>query len=481
MPRHKLVSRRQVLMSGATSLWTLTTMNVSSQRQAGASVIGANERIRVGVIGTGVRGKYLIGNLPEPARIVALCDCARSRMADTLTPLQPFAEVLAAFQESQAARCSLYQDYRRMLDREQLDAVIIATPDHHHVQAAMLALHAGLDVYLEKPLSLTIREGRLLADLVRKTDRVLQVGSQQRSMEMNRFACEFIRDGGLGTIRRVDSPNYPGPLTQSVFPTEPVPDGLDWQLFLGPRPAVPHHRKLWVKDEFRVGGLLWRGWDLFRDYSGHLMTNWGAHNIDMIQYALGTDDSGPVRIAPLKSDTVADQELNVTEAALERDWKNKWRRKTPRPTGRFSDSSRFRPITMQYADGTVLNFLPGVPTATFYGERGVMKISRNSFVTDPVDLITDLPDPSVAEKWQGSGHVARPHLQNWIDCMQTRRTPNAPVEPGHRSATVCHLANIVRELNRPLHWNPEVEQFVGDDEAGRLLDRPRRPGFTLPD
>ncbi|WP_166831805.1 Gfo/Idh/MocA family protein [Thalassoroseus pseudoceratinae] len=473
------ISRRDILRHGTAAISSFAFGTAITSRWARANPLGANDRINVGVIGTGVRGKYLIGNLPETAQVTAICDCASSRMADTLEPKKEFAEVLAGFRDDHAAHCRTYQDYRRMLDQEQLDAVIIATPDHHHVPAAMLALEAGLDIYLEKPLSLTIREGRLLADMVKKTGCVLQVGSQQRTMEVNRFACELIRDGGLGRVRRVDSPNYPGPIAHAYFSSEPIPEGFDWNLFLGPSPHRPHNRKLWVKDEFKVDGLLWRGWDLFRDYSGHLMTNWGAHNIDMIQYALGMDHSGPVRIAPLNSDTIGNQQLDISEAALERDWKEKWHKKTPRPSGSFSDSIRFRPITMEYASGTVLNFLPGVPTATFYGEQGTMTISRNKFVTDPVDLIADGPDPTVTEKWKGSGFVARPHLQNWIDCIHSRNVPNAPVEVGHRSVTVCHLANIVRELNRPLKWNPAEERF-DDNEANTLLDRPRRKQFELP-
>ena len=430
-----------------------------------------SDRIRVGVIGTGVRGKYLIGNLPESAQVTSICDCATSRMAETLEPKKEFAEVLGGFRDQQAAHCKTYQDYRRLIDGEKLDAVIIATPDHHHVQAAMTALQAGLDVYLEKPISVTIREGRMLADMVKKTGRVLQAGSQQRTMEINRFACEVIRDGGLGKVTRVDCPNYPGPISRSDFPAEAIHDGLEWDLFVGPTPIRPHNRKLWVKDEFEVGDLLWRGWDLFRDYSGHLMTNWGAHNIDMVQYALGMDNSGPVRIAPLHG---------ITEAALEKDWEKKWQKKTPRPEGTFIDASRFSPVTMTYANGTVLNFLPDVKTATFYGERGTMEVSRNRFFTDPVDLVTDGLDPAIAERWEGGGHVARPHLQNWLDCIRSKKTPNASAEIGQRSITVCHLANIVREVNHPLSWNPAEERFENDDEANALLDRPRRKGYELP-
>lgn len=423
-----------------------------------------SETIHVGVIGTGVRGKYLIGNLPQSARVTAICDCATSRMADTLKPKKPFAEVLAAFHETDAARCTTYQDYRSMLDREKLDAVIIATPDHHHAQAAMLAMDAGLDVYLEKPLTVTMQEGRMLVDKVNQTGAVLQVGSQQRTMEINRFACEFIRDGGLGKISKVELPNYPGPIARPDFSAEAVPDDIGWNLFLGPTPLRGYHRKLWVKDEFKVGDLLWRGWDLFRDYSGHIMTNWGAHSIDMMQYALGCDDTGPVSIETFEPESIT--------AAY-----NDWSHKTPKPTG--AADRRFWPVKMKYASGVEVSFLgPNDPTR-FYGERGVMKIRRNHFEVDPPELITDGPDAQAVAKWQGGGHVARPHLQNWLDCIRTRKTPNAPVEVGHRTVTICHLANIVRELNRPLQWNPDEEQFSNDD-ANRLLDRTRRKGFAYP-
>ncbi len=386
-------------------------------------------------------------------------------MEETLKPIGLFASVLQSFRDRDANRCATYQDYRRLIDREKLDAVIIAAPDHHHVPAAMLAIHAGLDVYLEKPMSVSIREGRLLADLVKQTGRVLQVGSQQRTMEMNRFACEFIRDGGLGRISRVELPNYPGPLTVNDISSEPIPEGMDWNLFLGPAPNHEHSRKLWVKDEFKVGELLWRGWDLYRDFSGHLMTNWGAHSVDMVQYALGKDDTGPVDVhaLPLKS---------VSETGQQ------WKSKTPLPTS--DQERRFWPVVMRYDDGVEIRFVLGQEAIRFYGERGTLTMRRNFFETDPLDLITDGPDRTVLDKWKGDGHVARPHLENWLDCIRARGVPNAPVEVGHRTVTICHLANIARECDRPLRWNPRSEAFVDDDQANHWLDRPRREGFELP-
>jgi predicted dehydrogenase len=452
------LSRRKFLEAAGVAVGACALVQADPARSAG-------NIIRVGVIGTGVRGKYLIGNLPPSARVTAICDSAISRMAGTLKPQGEFAPVLQAFRDRDAAHCATHQDYRRMLDREQLDAVIIATPDHHHTLAAMLALQAGLDIYLEKPLTVSIREGRLLADMVQKTGRVLQVGSQQRTMEMNRFACEFIRNGGLGQVTRVELPNYPGPLAMPTWHEEPAFGGVDFDLFCGPAPLRPHHRQLWMKEDFQVGDLLWRGWDLYRDYSGHLMTNWGAHSVDMVQSALGKDDTGPVEIQAIPLESV--DEIGQL-----------WKHKTPLPQA--VHERRFWPVTMRYVDGVEIRFVPVPDFIRFYGERGVMKMRRNYFETDPPDLVTIGPDASTADKWKGSGHVARPHLENWLECIRTGGVPNAPVEVGHRTATICHLANIARELNRPLRWNPDLERFVDDKDADQWLDRPRRQGFELP-
>jgi predicted dehydrogenase len=459
-------NRRRFLQSTLAASSTLAARSWRTQSARAADLpTSVGEQLRVGVIGTGVRGKHLIGNLPPSVRVVAICDSATSRMADTLEPKGVFVPVLTRFQETDAARCVMHQDYRRMFDREKLDAVIIAAPDHHHTLAAMLAMQSGLDVYLEKPLTVAIREGRLLAQMVRQTGRVLQVGSQQRTMEVNRFACEFIRNGGLGRIAKVELPNYPGPLPTSSFDEEAPVGGVDINLFCGPAPLRPHHRRLWMKEDFKVGELLWRGWDLFRDYSGHLMTNWGAHSVDMVQYALGRDDSGPVEIRVNPPESL---ETNATT----------WKSKSPLPTG--PDERRFWPVTMRYEDGVELHFVHGPEFIVFHGEKGRLKMRRNYFETDPPELVTNGPDSSAAENWKNGVHVARPHIENWLDCIRSRGVPNAPVEVGHRTVTICHLANLARELNRSLRWNPKREQFVDDSEADAFLDRPRRKGFELP-
>ena len=420
-------------------------------------------RLRVGLIGCGVRGRYLIGSLPAGAKIVAVCDCARSRIAETLRPDDEWTDVLGEFAAADGPAVRAFQDYRRMIDAGGLDAVIVAAPDHHHVPAAIHALEAGLHVYLEKPVSVCIAEGRTLVEAAERSGRALQVGSQQRSMAVNQVACDFVRGGGLGAVERVELPNYPGPLRDPEWPAEPIPPGLDWNLFLGDTPPRPHNRRLWVKDRFTVNGTAWRGWDLYRAYSGHLTTNWGAHGVDMALLALGRDDTGPTRIEPLPIDAAA-------AAALTGDFRAKWRKKTLPPDGPWAAARRFHPVRLTYADGVRLEFLPGVKDATVFGARGSIAIPRNDFRASPVTLLPP-PDPAAAALWEGRGFVARPHLQNWLDAIAGTADLNAPVEAGHRTATTCHLVNLARELGRPLRWDPAAERFMDDPEANALLSR----------
>ncbi len=229
-------TRRELLQAGVAAVAPLI---VSARVFGSADAPAANDRVHVGVIGAGIRGRHLIGDMPGDGRVVALCDCFLPRVQRTLKPDAegPDAAVLARFLEHDAADCAAYADYPAMIDEAKLDAILIAAPDHHHVQAAMLACQAGLDVYCEKPLSLTIREGRRLVEAVRRYDRVLQVGSQQQSMEMDKFACQFVRDGGLGKVSHVEVQNWPGPLRYEGLPEEPVPQGMHWDLFCAATPT----------------------------------------------------------------------------------------------------------------------------------------------------------------------------------------------------------------------------------------------------
>ncbi len=380
-----------------------------------------SETINIGFIGTGNRARQLMDQIPNPGRIVAIADCYKNRMAVTL--------------KQKGTNWRTYQDYREMLDKEKLDAVVVATPDHGRTLPCIIACQAGLDVYAEKPLTAYIREGRILVDAARKYNRIFQVGTQQRSMEINDYCCKIVRTGGLGEIKVVQAVNYSGPKRYQGLPKESLPEGDDWDMWCGPTELRPFNRKL----QF--------GWMQWRAYSGGEMTNWGAHGVDQIQCALGKSLTGPQELWP----------------------------ETSGSNGK---------VSMKYADGTLVRFeLDKGPMggAIFVGSKAKMEINRNRYATNPKDFLKDSPDPAVQKKWEGPGWTAKPHLANWLECIKSRKKPVADVEIGHRSISVCHLVNITRELGRKLNWNPKTEQFEGDTEANLLLDRPRRAGYELPE
>jgi predicted dehydrogenase len=418
--------RRAFLQSAGGA--ALVTAALPSVRSGGAHPLVA-DKLRVGAIGVGGRGSLLIQQLPESAEIVAICDCNESRAQQ--------------FREKSGANWPVVTDYQRILDRKDIDAVIVATGEFQRIKPCIEACQAGKDVYAEKPLSLYVQEGRALVQAARKTKRIVQVGTQQRSMETNRVACEFIRSGGLGKILEVRAIAYAGatPSPAQPFPAEPIPAGLDWNMWLNQAADRPFHPN-------------WMGWMQWRDFAGGEMTNWGAHGVDQIQWALGMDHTGPVSLEPL----------------------------TAGPNGH---------VRMKYSNGVTVNYViePGkgpMGGAVFVCEKGKLEINRNKYTSNPPEIALELNKQlDIAEeerKWSDSLALwqARWHMQNWLDCIRSRELPVADVEIGHRSVSVCHLANIVRAVGRPLRWDPEGEQFLDDAEANGYLVRTRRAGFELP-
>ncbi len=414
-------TRREFLKTAAAATTALGAPTIIPARVLGREGgPSANEQIIIGVIGVGGRANQLIDQVPPPGRIVAASDCYLHRAREAA--------------ERRKAKWGIYQDYLQMFDKEKLDAVIIATPDHARTLPCIRAVQAGYDVYAEKPLTAYIHEGRILVNHVRKHNRIFQVGTQQRTMAINRFCCAFVRDGKIGKVKQVSAVNYTSSRKYLPLPEEPIPATDDWNTWCGPTPLRPFNKQL---------QFAWMQW---HDYSGGEMTNWGAHGVDQIQCALGKDGTGPTELWP-------DGEKGI--------------------------------VAMKYADGTPVRFeREGGPMggAVFIGTECKMEINRNRFATNPPDFVKDAPDPVVQDsKWEGPGWIARPHIQNWLDCIKSRKLPNADVEIGHRSISVCHLVNITRELKRKLQWDPQTEQFVNDDEANKLLNRPRRAGFELPE
>ncbi len=397
---------------------------------------GANDRITIGAIGVGGRASLLLQQLPESAQIAALCDCNLSRAE--------------AFKAKAGQQWPVYQDYRQILDRQDIDAVIVATGEFQRVLPCIHACQAGKDIYAEKPLTLYVKEGRALVNAVRTHHRVLQVGTQQRSMAMNAIACELIRSGGLGKTLEVRAINYSGsqPAPAQPLPAMPVPKGLDWNMWLNQAADRPYHPD-------------WMAWMRWRDFAGGEMTNWGAHGVDQIQWALGMDDTGPVETWPVLLDP-------------------------PVKPDQFAAG-----IGMRYASGVEIKFVieqghGPMGGAVFVCEKGKLEINRNKFTSNPPEIAAELKKKVNVEeeerKWSDKLALwqARWHMQNWLDCMRTREQPVADVEIGHRSITVCHLANMTRALGRKLRWDPVKEEFLDDTAANAMLDRPRRKGFELP-
>ncbi len=418
--------------AGATALPCLIPSGVL----ASAERPGANERIGVGYIGAGRRGNQLTG-LPAEGQIVAAADVDMNRA-------RAFAKKF---------KCRAYQNYRELLESDDVHAVVITTPDHWHVIPAIHACQAGKDIYLEKPLSLTIREGRVLVEAVRKYERVLQTGSQRRSMKYHRLGCELVRNGLAGKIHTVLIMNYPSPW-ECGLPEQPVPDGLDWDAWCGPTEPVPFHQDIYIQRSNP-------GWISFRPWSGGEMTGTGAHGFDQIQWALDMDHTGPVEV-----------------------WSEGGKLEAPvysKPESRNRGNglcSRGRRVRFRYASGIVVRLEEGESAAgaTFVGDQGKIRIGNNTVDSNPPEIAEHPPEDMKIRL-----PVSDNHLQNWFDSIKSRQRPIADVEIGHRSAILCHLGNIARWVGRKLRWDPLAETFPGDDEANRYLDRPRRKGYELPD
>lgn len=434
MERHRILSRREALKRASRAVAGLGIPLIVPRGLLGsAEEAPPNERIGIGYIGCGRRSQNLRA-LPREAQIIAASDCYLPRAENVV----------------KGGGGKAFQDYRKLLDLREVDAVIIASPDHWHALHTIHACQAGKDVYVEKPLSLTIREGRLMVQAARKYKRVVQCGSQQRSMAANRRACEIVRNGIIGKIHTVIGHNYPSPW-ECRFPGEPEPEGLDWDLWCGPTERVPFHPDIFAPRTRP-------GWISFRPWSGGEMLGWGAHGLDQVQWALGMDSSGPAEVwtegKPFRAPTYTAPAPREEGEAI-----------TKEPRVRF------------LYPGGILFKLDGGPMggAIFLGERGKLTVDRGKFEVTPEELAKEPLPADGARLYESDDHMA-----DWFRCMKSRKPPAADVEIAHRSATVGHLGNIARWVGRKLRWDPVKEIFPDDPEANAYLDRPRRKGFELP-
>ncbi len=411
-----------------------------------------SDRITLGFIGVGMMGQgHHRRFLRDPAtQVLAICDVDtwRRENAKRLTE----EEYAKQRRSGSYTGCKVYNDLRDMLARNDIDAVVIATGDRWHGVASVLAAEAGKDVYCEKPMSLTIYQGRAMVDAVRRYGRVFQTGLQQRSAREYRLACELVRDGALGKISDVYI-HFPGTSSEVDLPAEPIPEGLDWNLWLGPAPWRPYNSR------FHIYGKPPRvvPWDFCRDFGGGNLTSNAVHSFDVVQWALGADRSGPVEIAPPEAGGVSEltykyatgETLHVVDRKLDP-------QKHAIPAG-------WDPIT------SLQNF-----GALYVGQRGWIHVGRMGYLTSyPKEIVTDYP-----ARYDHSETV-NDHHQNWLNAIRTRRRPAADVAIGYRSTSVAQLGCIAHWTGRVLKWDPAKEAFVGDDEANRLRRRAMREPWRV--
>ena len=370
-------------------------------------------------------------------------------------------------EKAQKKKPDSYSDYRSVLDRKDIDAVMIATPDHWHTKIAVEAMLAGKDVYCEKPLTLTIDEGKLIEKIVKQTGRVLQVGTMQRSECDNRFlqAVALVKAGRIGKVTKVTC-GINGMDASPVIPVVPVPDGLDWEMWLGPAPKVDYRALPEMREGYGGGVPLhsnchyaFRNW---HEYSGGKLTDWGAHHVDIACWALGATETGPDKITPV------DFTLPV-----------EYKDGHPTVNDQYNAATKFN-IKVDMPNGVeMLITSEGDNGILFEGTEGRFFVNRGKIVGKPVEDLKENPLPEGAIEDVYGGPVCANHTENFTNAMKSRKQPISDVWSHNRMLEICHLSNIAMRLNRPLTWDAAKREIVGDDQANSFLARENRKGYEI--
>ena len=445
---------KQAAGAAAATLGLPLFVRPSALGKAGA--VAPSERITMASIGVGGMGtNNLRAFLAQPdVQVLAVCDVvkandqyghwykngwngpwfgrepARMIVEDDYAKKNP---------SGQYKGCDAYVDFREIIARDDIDAVCVTTPDHWHAIPVIMAAAAGKDIYCEKPLSLTVAEGRAMVEAARRYNTVFQTGTMRRSSEQYRFLCELIRNGRIGKLRRVITSI--GPNNKEAPPSDwkpmPVPDWLDYDMWLGPAPWAPYHKDRCLYT-FRFG----------LDYSGGQTTNLGAHVIDVIQWANGTDDTGPIEFEDLGSEWPRD--------------------------GLFTTATKVH-FRARYANGVEFTCeTQETESWRFEGTDGWIDVRDDKWTGSPESLKTTVIGANEIHLYKSDEHH-----RNFIDCIKSRQPTAAPAEVGHRSTSICHLGNIAMRLGRKLHWDPVAERFTDCDEANGMLSKPMRSPWHL--
>lgn len=400
-----------------------------------------NERPVLGLIGAGGQGSYDASRAKEFADFAAVCDVDR-------THAERASQTLAE------GKAEIFGEYRKLLERKDVEAVIIGTPDHWHTKIAIEAMQAGKDVYCEKPLTLTIDEGKLICQVARQTKRVFQVGTQQRSENNDMFlkAAALCQDGRLGKIQRVTA-IIGGAPAGGPFNKVPPPSHLDWNTWLGQAPLVDY-----IAERCHSNFRWWY------EYSGGKMTDWGAHHVDIAHWVLGAGDTGPISV-----EGTAMHPVELKDGY-------------PIEDNKFNTATTFR-VSCKFAEGVELIITDNTPQeengVLVEGESGRIFVNRGKLTGKPVEDLAAKPLSEELLKKLYKGKQTGHHMRNFIECLKDRSEPVSDVFSHHRAMTTCHLANIAIRLGRPLKWDPQAEQIIGDDAANAWLRREQRPGFEI--
>jgi len=453
-----MITRRTFLKTVAASAPLIISADA-----LGATSPGANDVVNVAFIGLGGRCNDIANAClgMKGVRIAAVCDCFRPRVDSALAHL-----------EKNGVQAKGYTDFREMIEKEKLDGVMVETTTHARAWIACNAMAMGMDAYIEKPMCLTIAEGRHMVNVARKYKRVTQVGTQQRSIALNNWASDLVKNGALGKVKEVLAPNFMSPDPWKDQPAEPLPEGGAegwWDIWTNQAVFRPYHTQLH------------RNWAQWWDYDGggrcYGVTGWGTHSYDQIQRALGTSETGPVEV-------LLEEPVQIMPCG-----KFEKRAISPDETGApyygmvTNEVGPRAKVRMKMASGTELllnmdgDFAPGLG-AVFVGEKGRIEINRDAISSDNPELIGGADRPPKL-----SVNETEPHIQNWLDCIKSRGRCNADIEYGQRSSSLCYLVNIAREVGqvgKTLQWDPEKERFTNCDEGNALLSRPRREGWELP-
>lgn len=432
-------SRRQFINSGIAGIAGMMIIPKMSGSVKSPSSVGPD--IRLGFIGMGQQSMFLLsGFLQIPGvQVIAGCDVygvKRKRFEKRVTEFYKKA--------GKEVTINTYEKFQDLLNRKDIDAVVIAVPDHSHAMIAIAACKAGKDVYLEKPMTFKIKEGQELKKAVRQNNRIFGLGSQQRSDPGFQYAIKLVQTGAIGKITKVNA--YVGaPPKPYDLPEEPIPSDLNWDLWLGSLPQPIHYNSQLdppITIEPEKNEQFWGAWRWYTEMGGGFTTDWGAHMFDIAQWGLGMDKNGPVEIAPI--------------------------------------GDRTEYMTFKYANGVVMTSEPFDDKKTkgvkFWGDKGWIEVAREYFNSSDPKLM-----PEKKQESTGPYETKIPHQLNFIESVRSRKDPVVPVEIGHSSCCVCNLGNIACQLKRTIKWNPATETFIDDKDgaATKMMMYEYRKGWKL--